>query len=154
MRSCSLGTLLFDAMMFSYSNIRGFFFVHLAYSCCQSLFGVHLKFYLYYRSLQVWLCFLRGLVKWKTRIGQTTPTHPLSIFFEIFTTIKNNTKITKTHKIPPKKYQSELGFDKPTHPLHFTLCSNKTLLFVTEPWRCWHGSKTMLDARCYFLHSM
>ena len=38
-------------------------------------------------------------------------------FFEIFTTIKNNTKITKTHKIPPKKYQSELGFDKPTHPL-------------------------------------
>ena len=24
------------------------------------------------------------------------------------------------------------------------LCSSKTMLFVTEPWRCWHGSKTML----------
>ena len=31
------------------------------------------------------------------------------------------------------------------------LRSNNTMLIVTELWRCWHGLKTMLDARYYFL---
>ena len=62
---------------------------------------------------------IRGLVKFKkiknpreTRIGQTPPTHRPIHFFYFFGNMYNNNKIKI---IFPKRKESEMGLDPPTH---------------------------------------
>ena len=72
------------------------------------------------------MLWLRGLVKLKkcknsrkTRIGQTSPTHPLSNFLIFFGKIwkhESSTKNTKKHKISKKQIKIRAGV-WPTHPL-------------------------------------
>ena len=96
---------------------------------------------------------VRGFVKLKkfkhprkTRIGQTTPTHPLSIFFfflETCTTTKNNTKNTKSS---PKKTNPGWGL---THPPTSEFFSDLGIFFnLTKPLKHdWHTNQS----NCYKL---